>query len=97
MNKKPKTSEKDMLFVPFSQDDFLPGNYGAEYLNEVIWRLIEMANEQNNKPTPSPRVIRNKMKETRAERQNRYATLIIAFFFIVFVIVAILVDKGILK
>ena len=26
--------EKPLLFVPFSEDDFLPGNHGIEYLNK---------------------------------------------------------------
>ena len=34
-----------MLFVPFTQDDFLLGNHGIDYLNEVIWTLVEMVNE----------------------------------------------------
>jgi len=42
--KKPK-KEKDLLFVPFSQDDFLPTEDGAAYLNEVIWLLIENLND----------------------------------------------------
>ena len=45
MKKKTIKAEKEMLFVPFSQDDFLQGNHGIDYLNEVLWTLIEMVNE----------------------------------------------------
>jgi hypothetical protein len=48
MTKKNK-EKKDLLFVPFSQDDFLPGNTGIEYLNEIIWRLIEEVNRLKRK------------------------------------------------
>lgn len=37
--------DRKMLFVPFSQDDFLLGNLGIDYLNEIIWTLIEQVNE----------------------------------------------------
>lgn len=42
---EPMEKEKPMLFVPFSEDDFLPGNLGVERLNEIIWLLIENLNE----------------------------------------------------
>jgi hypothetical protein len=37
-------NQKPLLFTPFSQDDFLPGNYGIEHLNDVLWTLIENVN-----------------------------------------------------
>lgn len=40
--------QKDMLFTPLSQDDFLPGNYGADHLNEIIWLIIENMNDKKN-------------------------------------------------
>ena len=43
--KKNTRKQNDLLFVPFSQDDFLPGSNGIEYLNEIIWLLIENLNE----------------------------------------------------
>ena len=46
-----KWEEKDLLFTPLDQDDFLPGNHGAEYLNEVIWLLIENTKMRTQKPT----------------------------------------------
>lgn len=44
-----KIGDKDQLFVPFREDDFLPGNNGIEYLNEVIWLLIENMNDLKKK------------------------------------------------
>lgn len=41
---RPEKIEKPMLFVPFLEDAFLPGNNGAEYLNTVLWEIIEVLN-----------------------------------------------------
>lgn len=44
-SKREEPEKVDMLFTPFSDEDFLIGNGGANYLNEVLWRLIENHNE----------------------------------------------------
>lgn len=44
--KKQKVVKKKMLFVPFSEDSFLPGNCGIDYLNAVLWQIIEDLNRK---------------------------------------------------
>jgi hypothetical protein len=46
MKKKAKRDKRDkILFVPFSLDDF-QSESGIDYLNEVLWRIIEKMNKK---------------------------------------------------